>query len=124
MTVAILGSSGGWHARRLSDALAARGHAHRLVPVTRLVGRVDGGVAVRGGEHGLDDCDAVLVRGIPRGSLEQVIFRVDALHALEACGAACAPISISWTPKPSLTGDGSSPAGGRPRAAKLAASRP
>jgi RimK family alpha-L-glutamate ligase len=31
---------------------------------------------------GLDDCDAVIVRGIPRGSLEQVIFRVDVLHAL------------------------------------------
>jgi RimK family alpha-L-glutamate ligase len=48
------------------------------VPVTRLLARIDGGVAIRA----LDDCDAVLVRGIPRGSLEQVIFRVDALHAL------------------------------------------
>jgi RimK family alpha-L-glutamate ligase len=43
-----------------------------------MVGRIDGGVAIRG----LDDCDAVIVRGIPRGSLEQVIFRVDALHVL------------------------------------------
>ena len=32
LIVAILGSSGGWHARRLTDALAARGHEHRLVP--------------------------------------------------------------------------------------------
>ena len=62
----------------MTDAIAARGHAHRLVPVTRMVGRIDGGVAIRG----LDDCDAVIVRGIPRGSLEQVIFRVDALHVL------------------------------------------
>jgi glutathione synthase/RimK-type ligase-like ATP-grasp enzyme len=37
----------------------------------------------------LDGCDAVIVRGIPRGSLEQVIFRVDALHALEARGVTC-----------------------------------
>ena len=43
-----------------------------------MVGRIDGGVAIRG----LEDCDAVIVRGIPRGSLEQVIFRVDALHVL------------------------------------------
>jgi RimK family alpha-L-glutamate ligase len=43
-----------------------------------MVGRIDGGVAI----EGLEDCDAVIVRGIPRGSLEQVIFRVDALHAL------------------------------------------
>ena len=28
----------------------------------------------------------MLVRGIPRGSLEQVVFRVDALHALAAAG--------------------------------------
>ena len=43
-----------------------------------MVGRIDGDVTVLS----LDGCDAVIVRGIPRGSLEQVIFRVDALHAL------------------------------------------
>jgi RimK family alpha-L-glutamate ligase len=43
-----------------------------------MVGRIDGGVSV----PSLDGCDAVIVRGIPRGSLEQVIFRVDALHTL------------------------------------------
>jgi RimK family alpha-L-glutamate ligase len=47
-----------------------------------MVGRIDGDVAV----PSLEGCDAVIVRGIPRGSLEQVIFRVDALHALVACG--------------------------------------
>ena len=52
------------------------------MPVTRMVGRIDGDVAMRSGELWLDGCDAVIVRGIPRGSLEQVIFRVDALHAL------------------------------------------
>jgi RimK family alpha-L-glutamate ligase len=57
--------------------------------VTRLLGRIDGDVAVRSRELWLDDCDAVIVRGIPRGSLEQVIFRVDALHALQARGVAC-----------------------------------
>jgi RimK family alpha-L-glutamate ligase len=36
--------------------------------------------------RGLEGCDAVIVRGIPRGSLEQVIFRVDALHVLVARG--------------------------------------
>jgi RimK family alpha-L-glutamate ligase len=51
-----------------------------------MLGRIDSDVAVRSRELWLDGCDAVLVRGIPRGSLEQVIFRVDALHALEARG--------------------------------------
>jgi RimK family alpha-L-glutamate ligase len=82
MRVAILGSTGGWHAERLERALTARGHACDFVPVTRMVGRIDGGVVMRGFEA----CDAVLVRGLPRGSLEQVIFRVDALHALAAVG--------------------------------------
>jgi RimK family alpha-L-glutamate ligase len=50
-----------------------------------MVGRIDGDVAIRD----LDDCDAVIVRGIPRGSLEQVIFRVDALHVLVDRGVTC-----------------------------------
>jgi ribosomal protein S6--L-glutamate ligase len=54
-----------------------------------MVGRIDGDVAVRSRDLWLDGCDAVIVRGIPRGSLEQVIFRVDALHALEASGVTC-----------------------------------
>jgi len=43
-----------------------------------MLARIDGDVAIRA----LADCDAVIVRGIPRGSLEQVIFRVDVLHTL------------------------------------------
>jgi RimK family alpha-L-glutamate ligase len=54
-----------------------------------MLGRIDGDVAVRSRDVWLDDCDAVIVRGIPRGSLEQVIFRIDALHALEARGVTC-----------------------------------
>jgi RimK family alpha-L-glutamate ligase len=87
MRVAILGSTCGWHAERLERALATRGHECGFAPVTRMVGRIDGGIAVRGREIALDACDVVLVRGIPRGSLEQVVFRVDALHALAAAGA-------------------------------------
>jgi RimK family alpha-L-glutamate ligase len=54
-----------------------------------MVGRIDGDVAVRSGDLWLDGCDAVIVRGIPRGSLEQTIFRVDALHALVERGVTC-----------------------------------
>lgn len=54
-----------------------------------MLGRIDGDVAVRSRELWLEGCDAVIVRGIPRGSLEQVIFRVDALHALAARGVTC-----------------------------------
>jgi RimK family alpha-L-glutamate ligase len=54
-----------------------------------MVGSIDGDVAVSSTELSLDGCDAVVVRGVPRGSLEQVIFRVDALHALQARGVTC-----------------------------------
>jgi RimK family alpha-L-glutamate ligase len=87
LRVAILGSTGGWHAERLERALTARGHECGFAPVTRMVGRIEAGiVAVRGRELALEGCDVVLVRGIPRGSLEQVVFRVDVLHALAAAG--------------------------------------
>jgi RimK family alpha-L-glutamate ligase len=86
MRVAIVGSTGGWHAERLERALTARGHECSFAPVTRMVGRIDGGFAARSRDVALDACDVVVVRGIPRGSLEQIVFRVDALHALRAVG--------------------------------------
>src|SRR3954453_11737287 len=86
MRVAVIGSTGGWHAERLERALTARGHECHFAPVTRIVGRIDGGFAARSREVALDRCDVVVVRGIPRGSLEQIVFRVDVLHALEAIG--------------------------------------
>jgi RimK family alpha-L-glutamate ligase len=86
MRVAVIGSTGGWHAERLARALTARGHDCAFAPVTRMVGRIDGGSAVRSGDVALEARDIVIVRGIPRGSLEQIVFRVDVLHALEAVG--------------------------------------
>lgn len=86
MRVAVVGSTGGWHADRLERALTSRGHQCSFAPVTRIVGRVDGGFAARSRDVALDECDVVVVRGIPRGSLEQIVFRVDALHALAAAG--------------------------------------
>jgi RimK family alpha-L-glutamate ligase len=86
MRVAILGSTGAWHAERLQRALTARGHMCGFAPVTRMLARVDGAMTVHGGEVALDECDAVLVRGVPRGSLEQVTFRLGVLHALAAAG--------------------------------------
>jgi RimK family alpha-L-glutamate ligase len=86
MRVAVIGSTGGWHAERLQRALTARGHECAFAPVTRMVGRIESGLAVRSRDVALDACDVVVVRGIPRGSLEQIVFRVDALHALAAVG--------------------------------------
>ena len=87
MKVAILGSRGGWHEAQLERTLRERGAEPLVVPVTALtarLGAVPGGVSVR--ERELKTCAAVLVRAIPRGSLEQIIFRMDVLHRLSRAG--------------------------------------
>jgi RimK family alpha-L-glutamate ligase len=54
--------------------------------VNRLVARIGGTPRLIAGDSALEACDAALVRIIPRGSLEQIVFRVDALHWLESLG--------------------------------------
>ncbi len=85
LRVGVLGASGSWHSRRLLEALAARGHETIAIPATRLESEIDrhGTARVLGADGvRLDALDLLLVRGLPRGSLEQVIFRMDALHLL------------------------------------------
>jgi RimK family alpha-L-glutamate ligase len=92
LRVAVLGASGSWHTRRLLAELAARGHEAVAVAATRLQSEVDErGQAQIVGPDGvrLGALDLVLVRGLPRGSLEQVIFRIDALHVLSEQGVRC-----------------------------------
>ncbi len=58
-----------------------------MLPYEGLVSRFGGtGPAFTAGGEDLTSCDAVLARIIPAGSLEQIIVRVDALHALEERG--------------------------------------
>jgi RimK family alpha-L-glutamate ligase len=92
LQVGVLGASGSWHTRGLLEALAARGHDVVAIPATRLESEIDehGDVHVLGPEGVvLDRLDLLLIRGLPRGSLEQVIFRVDALHVLAARAVRC-----------------------------------
>ncbi len=106
MKVAILGSRSGWHEARLAHALRERGAETVVAPITALAAAVSttGATAATGGTAAsaaagdrsrvaaggvrLDDCATVIVRAIPAGSLEQVIFRVDALHRLARLGVA------------------------------------
>jgi RimK family alpha-L-glutamate ligase len=86
MKVAILGSRPGWHEARLEAALLARGVEPVVVSVTALAARLGERPRLSAGGLALDDCGAAIVRAIPGGSLEQVIFRVDALHRLARLG--------------------------------------
>ncbi len=85
MQVVIL-SKRGWHADQLRRAISERGHIPILQPYESLVARLAGANALAAGSAAVLDCDAVLARFIPAGSLEQIVFRVDALHWIEDHG--------------------------------------
>ena len=90
MNVAILNAGTGWHTDELCRALAERGHTGRVLPYEGLVARLGTGHGVARGlsiaNTEILDADAVLARIIPNGSLEQTIYRVNALHWIEKRG--------------------------------------
>ena len=89
MNVIVLSARSGFHTDELCRALAERGHAGRVVAYEQLIARLGGRQAhgqLTSGAASLLDADAVLARIIPNGSLEQIIYRVNALHWIEARG--------------------------------------
>jgi RimK family alpha-L-glutamate ligase len=86
MKVAILSSRRGWHADDLVRALTERGHEGHVLPIDSLTARVGEKPRLEIAGIPLDSLDAVFLRTIPRGSLEQIIFRIDVLHRLERLG--------------------------------------
>lgn len=95
MRVVILSARTGWHTDELVRALTARGHLAAVVPYEGLTATVaDGGrpasarapAKLTSEQISLLDADVVLARIIPGGSLEQLIYRVDALHWIENRG--------------------------------------
>ncbi len=85
--VAIVTDDPGWHGARLRRAFQAR---HALVQFVSLRAcRIDlahgcHGLFIPGFERRLPD--GVFVRGVPGGTLEQVVLRLDVLHALRELG--------------------------------------
>jgi tetrahydromethanopterin:alpha-L-glutamate ligase len=77
----------GWHGRRLKQAFAVRGIEAVFVSLKDChldLVRGRPGVHIPGFESGLPD--GVFVRGVPGGTLQQVIVRLDVLHALKMLG--------------------------------------
>jgi RimK family alpha-L-glutamate ligase len=80
--VGLLAAAEGWHLRSLRRAFAALGADTVRIDPTRLAGRTAGAPATPGADRPWSDLDALLVRVIPPGSLDQIVFRVDLLHRL------------------------------------------
>ena len=86
MQIVALAARAGWHTHELERAAAERGHQLAVLPYEGLVARIGPAPGLRSRTTELDSADVVLARIIPSGSLEQIIFRVDALHRLEDRG--------------------------------------
>ncbi|HEX5575897.1 MAG TPA: RimK family alpha-L-glutamate ligase [Gemmatimonadales bacterium] len=86
MRLAVLAARTGWHTEQLEQAAVERGHTMAVLPYEGLVASIGPAPGLRSRTTGLDGSDMVLARIIPSGSLEQIIYRVDALHRLEDRG--------------------------------------
>ncbi len=92
MRIAILANQTSWYARDLDRAIAAAGNEPLLLDFRTLRSDITSdGVQIAASDYdgnsvSLDDCDAVIVRTMPPGSLEQVVFRMDALGQLASLG--------------------------------------
>ncbi|HVH67365.1 MAG TPA: RimK family alpha-L-glutamate ligase [Gemmatimonadales bacterium] len=87
LRIAIVSDDSGWHGARLQEAFRTRRVDVRLVSLRAC--RIDlthgcQGLSIPGFERRLPD--GVFVRGIPGGTLEQIVLRLDVLHALRELG--------------------------------------
>jgi len=92
MKLAVLASPDSWYARDLTRAAAAD-HEITVLPFSEIsasvscpLSPVPSPLSVHSGGRDLADFDATLVRTMPPGSLEQVVFRMDCLARHEASG--------------------------------------
>lgn len=81
--IAIITDDPGWHGKQLCRAFAERGCVADYVSLTACRLQMNGGLPVLlpGYEQQLPD--AVFVRGVPGGSLEEVTFYLSILHGLK-----------------------------------------
>ena len=86
MHIAVLAAPDSWY---WSDLQRAAGEEHQICRAAfgRLTSRLtDETCSIECGDVDLSSVDCVLVRSMPPGSLEQVVFRMDALGRLAAAG--------------------------------------
>lgn len=86
--ILVLGPGDGWHADQLRQTATAHGHLLDFADYESLTATIDssGDHAVACEAGAVGNFDAILMRTMPPGSLEQITFRLAILHRLEAEG--------------------------------------
>jgi RimK family alpha-L-glutamate ligase len=87
MRIVVLASLDSWYLRDLQRAAGTAGEvtACAFADIAARLGSVPGPRVAASGTD-LSDCDALLVRSMPPGTLEQVVFRMNALARVEQQG--------------------------------------
>lgn len=107
-SIGVFANPEGWHSAELRRVLGDRNQLHFL-EIRQLAARLHNGhstiecgihpSSVRSAAHGaespdrpgpvrISELDAVVIRAMPGGSLEEIVFRMDALAELQRCGVA------------------------------------
>ncbi len=86
MNIAILGKKDAFYTTAIQQAFRSKNIEAPCFPITSLKASIGSGRCMSSGDFFLENYDVILVRAIPSGSLEQVVYRMDALHRLENRG--------------------------------------
>lgn len=87
MRIGVLGNEGSWYYKDLERAAGLLEHPIARLDFPCLIARVNAEeTRLSSAESPVDRFDALIVRTMPPGSLEQVVYRMDALAALESAG--------------------------------------
>ena len=85
--IAIITDDPGWHGRELHEAFGRKGYTCTNVSLTECYFNFSNSESKNNSLHipGFEDAlpDGVFVRGVPGGTLEEVVFYLDVLHALQ-----------------------------------------
>ena len=87
MQIGVLGNEGSWYVNEICNVGRKRGHHAIELRFDQLNPRIlSGETQLRIGETDAGQLDALIVRTMPPGSLEQVVLRMDFLAAIEHAG--------------------------------------
>lgn len=75
-----------WNVQKLVEEAERREIRCTTFPLSEIVARLSGKPRISCCGYDLEEFDALIVRWVPKGSAEQLIFRMDALHRLENLG--------------------------------------